>query len=216
VTFIGIDPSLSGTGLAGDITGATATRTVIPGKLTGLARLHYVVKEISNYVQEYTHTAGTEVLIGMEDYTAMSMSAATTPLKELGGCIKLELHRLGFELHKVPRGLFIQNQSQMKKWWFKDGSMAKTSRYLLEVKNITGIDFPDDNQADAWMHMMMLKQQYFLATRPEAWELLVKEQREVLCSMVRSVVKNSPSLARLMKLGDSELMPMFMTAWATP
>jgi len=141
---LGIDQSLSGTGIA--VVEATPTSikpihlATIGSKSTGMQRLDEIVNEILITVEE-----AKPVIICMEDVTRMATSASIIPLTELFAVIKFSLWKRQFPVR-------VQNQSQMKKFNFGQGNVSKDSNYMLRVFDAVNERFSDDNQADAFMH----------------------------------------------------------------
>lgn len=200
--ILGIDQSLTGTGLA--VVKATfpelktVETRIVSSKLKGFSRIEEILMNIKGLVA--THQPS---VIAMEDYTRMANSASLAPLIELASCIKLDLFRLGLE----P---VIQNQSSMKKFAFGDGGTQKDSSYLLRVFDITGQRFPDDNQADAFLHAWLMVEKIWYATGKRNIDDLTAKQRDTLMAMGQKESKLSE--AKFRKLTAHEKLNWFLRA----
>lgn len=199
---IGIDQSLTGTGLA--VVKATfpnlevVETQIVSSKLSGIPRLEEILLSIKNIVVKHGPS-----VIAMEDYTRMANSASLSALIELASCIKLELSRLGLE----P---IIQNQSSMKKFAFGEGNTKKDSAYMLKVFDVTGRRFDDDNAADAYLHAWFLATKiWFLRGQIKLTDIPMK-QRDTLMSMAQKVSKKTDAVFR--KSTDAEKLTWFREA----
>lgn len=151
MAIIGIDQSLTGTGLAvidnsGNLVG---TRIVNTAKLRGVERLAY----ISGKVNEFVNESGERCIAAREGYSFGSKGRATFSLGELGGCVDMGLYK------ERPENLvsyYMIPPTVVKKYCLGSGAAKKDSAYLLLVYNRTGLEFPDDNQADAYMIALTL------------------------------------------------------------
>lgn len=192
--IVGIDQSLSGTGLAAvtsNFPKLTVLGTQIVGsKEKGMRRLEEIVDEIIRFISQHT-----PAVIAMEDFTRMASSSSLVPLIELATIIKYRLYKMGLE----P---IIQNQSSMKKFVFGHGLTEKDSSYLLKVLDITGERFPDDNAADAYLHTWLMAEKIAYATGKRNVHDLPGKQRDTLLAMGQKISKLSD--AKFKKLTDRE------------
>jgi hypothetical protein len=87
-------------------------------------------------------------VISREGYSFASKGRSVFNLGELGGCIDLTLYR-----SEIPNfvSYYVLPPTVVKKFCLGSGSIKKDSGYLLKVYNKFGTEFPDDNQADAFM-----------------------------------------------------------------
>lgn len=146
MAVVGIDQSLTGTGVAqiendGNLVRMQLLKT---GKLRGVERLAHIASQLCVFLEE----VGERFVAAREGYSFGSQGRATFSLGELGGCVDLTLFnsRPGkiVEYYLIPPNVH-------KKYCLGSGAVKKDSSYLLTVLNKTGLEFPDDNQADAYM-----------------------------------------------------------------
>jgi Holliday junction resolvasome RuvABC endonuclease subunit len=201
-TVIGIDQSLTGTGLAvvtaNYPTLEVVTTKIISSKLAGVQRLEEILLGIRTMVAMHKPD-----VVAMEDYTRMASSASLSALIELAGCIKLELSRMGLE----P---VVQNQSSMKKFSFGEGNTKKDSQYMLKVFDATGLRFDDDNAADAYLHAALLATKIWVLRGQFEFSHLPSKQRDTLLSMAQKASKKTDSVFR--KSTDDEKFAWFKEA----
>jgi Holliday junction resolvasome RuvABC endonuclease subunit len=202
---LGIDQSLTGTGLAVvEDHKLVESRTIDSSDYKGMDRLNYVCEQVEQVVRDRQPH-----IIAIEDYARqVRNSQALIPLVELGGCIKWSLYDLDYETgnHAIRAGvkvLMVQNQSQMKKFCLGSGNVQKDSSYLLRVFERFSIRFADDNQADAFMHATMASLVYHAIQGKLQIANLPRNQQEVLIS---SAIKHRKglSLTKALKLPDEE------------
>jgi Holliday junction resolvasome RuvABC endonuclease subunit len=129
---LGLDLSISGTGLAHTVSGDACTH-LIKTKAKGDARL----LEIRTMVRELA--AGAELAL-IEAPTPRSASSVITGM--VHGVVRAELLELG-----VPYGTLMP--SSLKKYATGRGTGDKIPM-ALEAYKRAGLTFPDDNQCDAW------------------------------------------------------------------
>jgi hypothetical protein len=150
--------------------GAMVLETISPaGNQVGHARTSKVVDRVIALVEEHQ-----PVLVVFEGYDYGSSTNNVAQVAEMVGAIRhhLESH-LGFSrgagcghnkrerreaaTHMRVRDklIVIQASGSMKKFNLGTGSAKKDESYLPLVKTCTGIDFVDDNQADAYMHVQL-------------------------------------------------------------
>lgn len=145
---LGIDQSYSGFGLCvmgADGQGA-ATKTSFPAsRSSGVDRLIEVEAWFAGALAAIGHERIAHVC--MEDY-ARSMRNQREEMGELGAVVKMVLRRLG-----VPTGYpTIVSTSALKKFATGSGaSTVKKQQILLAVYKKWGVEYRDDNQADAYV-----------------------------------------------------------------
>ena len=137
-TVVGIDQSLSSTGVAVLFVGATGTThstCAITPKTRGVVRLIEIEQRIKAAIP--TNTA----IVLLEGY-AYQGHGAVFSLGELGGTIKLLVHRLNLRLLIVP-------PTTLKKYVIGSG-IAPKSKMLLGVYKKWGVEFDTDDEADSY------------------------------------------------------------------
>ena len=177
MAIVGIDQSLSGTGVAILNDDGELQKTIIiepPKKLgIGTKRLDY----ISATVVEILRCLDERFVIAREGYSFGSKGRATFSLGELGGAIDLSIFRLAIEnfvtYSVIPPGSW-------KKYCFGIGSVKKDTNYLLQVYKKVGMEFPDDNQADAYMIARTLWAMCMVKRSQEFFENMTIIQKEAL------------------------------------
>jgi Holliday junction resolvasome RuvABC endonuclease subunit len=153
--IVSIDQSLSGTGVCVVDSDRPSQPVHLETVKTDsskpvIDRIVEIVSRIETVVQAHAPT-----IITVEEPTRMAQSAALIPLVELFGSIRYRLRLMGWldgGTRYDEKTVRTQNQSTMKKFSLGDGSKSKDSGYLLAVYQATGIQFKDDNQADAYQH----------------------------------------------------------------
>lgn len=205
-TILGIDQSLSGTGLTAiraNFPNVEVVQTaVISSKKKGFERLEEIISGMKAMVQEINPD-----LVVMEDVTRMAASASLSALVELAGILRLELYRMG-----IPA--VIQNQSSMKKFSFGSGDTKKDSGYMLKVYDSTGERFATDDQADAFLHARLLANIVWIARGEQTFDGLKGYQRDTLLAKARKESKLTDS--KFKKLDNHNLMYWFVTSHGIP
>lgn len=129
--IIGIDPSLTGTGIAAD----GSLVTVRDKAVAGDGRLQLVYDAVT------TVCGGEAVQLAViEDLPIHAHAAGKTGMVQ--GVVRLAL------LHADVRYVLV-TPSTLKKFATGSGNAAKPELRMSLYKR-TGIDLPDDNQVDAW------------------------------------------------------------------
>ncbi|HEY3559719.1 MAG TPA: hypothetical protein VGL05_19755 [Kribbella sp.] len=137
MNVIGIDPSLTATGLAW-ADGSTST-IKYPKYVTGDHRLAFIA-EIVNQVG-FTPMSGSRVdLAVVEDLPTHAHGAGITGMVQ--GVIRMQLIRDGIQYLTIPA-------ATLKKYATGKGNATKPDM-RMEMYKRTGIDLKDDNQVDAW------------------------------------------------------------------
>lgn len=225
---LGIDSSLTGTGLCGldDESGPLARYQVTvshPPSVVGMERIWSIVSAIAAIVDEWKPD-----LIVMEEYAINAANTSClTRLAELGGAIKVDCHQRGYEMgygtwrNKLEKErawvstrsaakLFVsQPRMSMTKFILGRGNIVKDPGkidvYLAEVARCTGHQFPDDNQADAYMHAMMASMLVGVTRGKMPISNLLEHQQASLLDRVRP---KGMSLRKALKLSDDEKLKL--------
>lgn len=196
--YVGIDQSLTGTGIAAVDGGGSLAgmRLISPPKMCnrGVPRLNWITNTILEFILDLEGS----VVTVREGYSYSSKGSSVFDLGELGGCIDLTLYR-----QNAARPHFVVPPSVMKKWALGQGNVKKDTGYLMKVMQKTGVQFPDDNQADAYMHAVTLRAAFMLAGGQMEIEGLSEAKRECFFSTKRMKVEKLTK-AKLKKLSDEE------------
>jgi hypothetical protein len=204
--IIGCDQSLSGTALCGLDNGEEFLRETFDfAGERGFTRIEKIVNRFRGIIDQHDKPE----IIAMEDYSGSQYPGRMIPLVELGGCVKMMLHRAGyiFGVQALNAGarkvVLIQSAMTMKKFMLGAGNVQKDSRYLLTVADKTGIRFDDDNQADAYMHARMAEIVVKVVRGELLMSALPKYQQEALITD-KAAGKVKLSKAKALKLPDAE------------
>jgi len=142
LTIMGLDLSLTGTGLVVIQNGELKRKELIAVKTKGIERLGNILALVKNAVTETTETIGRIDLAVIEDYSFGSRGCAIFSSGELGGVIRLYLY-----LEK--NDFLLVSPATLKKYVAGKGNADKDVM-LKEVFKKWGQDFDDDNIADAY------------------------------------------------------------------
>lgn len=185
-TIIGIDQSLTGTGVSVLKKNKVSYSDVIKtADMRGMERLDYICKSLVKIIEEQT-SLGEEIIVVREGYSYGSFkSSSVFELGELGGIIDMMFYHSD---RKVS--LYVLPPTLWKLMVFGCGNVKKDTQYLLKAYDVTGIKFSDDNIADSYMLI-----QGFLKICGETI-VLNKEQRFSLIS---------PSLRKKHKLTKANI-----------
>lgn len=122
-----------------------ATSYIPTGKLRGLPRIDYIVRRVQALAR------GADLVV-IEGYSFGSHNRAV-PLAELGGCVRLLLHRLAIPYVDVP-------PATLKKWATGSG-VAKKIDMVVVARERFGLEgTTDDNEADAFLLWAMARHHY--------------------------------------------------------
>lgn len=135
---VGLDPSFTGFGVAIQENGNLLIKKIV-SKQTGVQRLIEIRDTILQYVQ------GAD-LVCIEDF-AFSRANQAHNLGGLGWIIRVMMHE-----ENVP--FMVVGTSQVKKFATGRGN-AKKPEVMLGVYKRWGVEFADDNEADAFVLMKM-------------------------------------------------------------
>lgn len=165
--FIAIDQSLRATGVC--VVDETGERlrlgTIDTSGLHTVDAIAKVAQTVERLIREFR-----PIYVTVEEPTRMAASASLVTLCELFGVIRYVAVCNGYPCcdDKYPatgRWLKVQNQSTMKKFVLGNGGISKDSAYMLAVFKATGVEFEDDNQADAAMHGMTVLRAWQIVSR---------------------------------------------------
>lgn len=133
---IGIDPSLASTGLA-FVNGSTSR--VRPGDRVGVERLDF----IASTVREVLFLQMPELVV-IEGYSFGSAGRGVVQMGEVGGALRLELHRAGVRWIALP-------PPTVKKYATGKGNSGKPEM-LISARDRLGYEGFNDDEADAlWL-----------------------------------------------------------------
>jgi Holliday junction resolvasome RuvABC endonuclease subunit len=144
VNVLGLDLSLTGTGVATPDGGTRTLHTV----LRGLDRLRFLRSEIRELADP---ADGTVDLVAIEGYSMGTQRQASHAhaLGELGGVIRLMLHDLGVPTVDIP-------PASVKKYATGKGNANKNDMLLAAVKRLN-YEGNSNDEADAlWLRAMTL------------------------------------------------------------
>jgi Holliday junction resolvasome RuvABC endonuclease subunit len=152
--ILALDLSLTASGCCGP----SGEIRLIKPKTRGAERLAQIVDEI------HDQALGVDLVL-LEDYSYGSKGSAIFQIGELGGCVRLELHRLGLPWTAVP-------PSCLKIYATGSGTSNKI-KMATAAATRAGLEFPDDNACDAWWLWQMGLARYdighpALVTMPKA------------------------------------------------
>jgi len=203
--YVGIDQSLTGTGIcvvdkSGDI---VKMRLIAPPKKfsRGVPRLDFICRSILEFIADLQGSVATV----REGYSYGSKGRSVFDLGELGGCIDLSLfmRRRVDPPEETRTRHFVVSPSVMKKWSLGQGDVKKDTSYLMKVLQKTGIQFPDDNQADAYMHARALRAVFMIFEGTMGIGELTEVQRECFFSGARMKAEKLTK-SKLKKLENEE------------
>lgn len=145
--YLGIDQSLTATALVGiDVHGGLMVKKLFdtPGaKLSGVDRLRHIQLGIQRWLEQVEDTGYDIQHICMEDY-AFATKFNREAMGEVGGAVKLALRTV---LPSPLRYPTIVNVQSLKKFV---GAGQKKQQVLLGIYRKWGVEFTDDNLADAY------------------------------------------------------------------
>jgi Holliday junction resolvasome RuvABC endonuclease subunit len=136
-SIIGIDPSLTATGLA-LATGETWTAN--DRSYSGDDRLDYIYRSVHTIAQAHNETGDPLALAVVEDLPVHAKSAGLTGMAQ--GVVRLALRQTLVPYILIPA-------ATLKKYATGKGNATKPDM-RMELYRRTGLDLRDDNQVDAW------------------------------------------------------------------
>lgn len=135
---MGLDLSLTGTGVVIlDRAGSPVHAETISCKFQGMERLAFIRGSVASLLSRHS-----PLLTCVEGYSFSSRQSHAHALGELGGVIRLLLHRNGFIYHDIP-------PSTLKKFVTGKGNAMK-DEVMMNVYKRWGFEAKDNNQADAY------------------------------------------------------------------
>ena len=194
--FIGIDQSLSATGVCvvNDVGRVIESKVIKTGKLRGVERLKYIVNEIEHIIVGIQD----DITVVREGYSYGSRGH-TFELGELGGVIDLSLYCDDSE-YKISE--YIVPPTVWKGFILGNGSTKKDTSYLFNVYKKTGIEFNDDNAADAYMLVHYFNAIQDIVSGDVSIDSLTAKQKE--CSISSKIrKKHKVTKANILKLDDN-------------
>lgn len=142
--YVGLDPSLTGSGVAA--VGAGMDRTwLIKPKKTGVDRLIEIMFTLGDLFVDINTQGNTIVDVAMED--TVRASYASTVLGELAAVVKLTCHSSLYDQARYP----LKVPPAMVKKYATGRGNAKKIEVVLSVYKHFGKEFKDDNEADAYV-----------------------------------------------------------------
>lgn len=139
--FLGIDQSLTGTGICALLGhDVYETQLIRPKQLRGAERLLFIARQITEFIAQ---KGGPEAftLAAIEGY-AFGATGKVFQLGEVGGVVRLVLRQ-----HEVP--FIVVGPQKLKKWITGSGGGSK-GVIMAHLRDKFGIMFADDNEADAY------------------------------------------------------------------
>ena len=210
--ILGIDQSLKATGLCltTNELEIKAIMTLDTAEMHNFQRIGIIVKAVEDL---YGRLLGMEQAIAVrEGYSYQSRTNSAFQLGELGGCIN---QILASQLLAVMP--LILPPTTVKLLTLGDGGIKKDSAYLMKVLKITGKEFADDNQADAFL---LCKAGFLLYSIISSQDctgivagLTVEQKNGLIPPVVRK--RNKLTEAKVKKLTASELQKFVCQAMAT-
>lgn len=179
--YIGIDPSLTATGivvLTEDQPGHNAL-LISPGKRRGTQRLDYLRRKTIAFLRSCRSGAGEncEPPVFLEGYSFGSRGQGAISLGEWGGVLRLTLRDLQFPFVDIA-------PAQVKKYVTGKGNSKKPEIAVAAYKK-WGFEFSDDNLTDAAVLAKMCED--FSREHPEEMDDLAQYQRAILEKLQESV-----------------------------
>jgi crossover junction endodeoxyribonuclease RuvC len=142
-TIIGIDASLTGTGVAVIDNGKMKNHERIESKQTGVRRLIEIESRLKYIIDSQLLVNTKTDMVVIEEYAWGAKGRATYQIGELGGVIRRMLH------HQMVRWIEV-NPSHVKKFAAGSGN-AKKEQVLMQVYKRWGIEFATSDEADAFV-----------------------------------------------------------------
>lgn len=139
--LVGVDPSLTSTGMA-----TNEGTFTISTKLKGMERIDFIVNEFSNALNCIV-----DPVVAIEGYAMAKQSSHAHAQGELGGALRLHMHRSGIPYVEIP-------PTNRAKFATGKGNAGK-SEVVSTVSALTGIVWTGsgaDDECDAWVLREML------------------------------------------------------------
>lgn len=169
MSVMGIDPSLTSTGLA-VLHGDEAETRAVSSKRKGIERIEDLMDWLMEAAEE-SHPS----LVAIEGYAFGARGRAVFDLAEFGGVLRYRLWRSGWPYIDVP-------PSMVKKFATSRGN-AKKDEIMLAVYKRWGMEFHTSDEADAYVLARIA------LALTEGDRNLTEFQREVIKSLSKEMVK---------------------------
>lgn len=175
--YLGVDPSLNGTGLCSitDDGSVVHLATVDPGEARSEARLDIVERAVKSFLDQ----GG--AVVAIEAYAYHAVGDQVFQLGEVGGVVRLLAFRSG-----IP--YFVVNPMLLKK--FATGSSSAEKDDMIAAAKALGARPGDDNQADAFF----LARVALVSARPTATKF--RRELEVVHRLRNPPPKKNPRRVR--------------------
>lgn len=198
--ILGLDPSLSGTGIAlidfKDGKSKIQAIETVKTKNTGALRLIDIKKKISSYLEDPMIQA-----ISKENYAFAAQGRATFSLGELGGIISVLACEKGFVQGK---NFHVIHCTSWRKFLLGKGNLKKDTSYLMTMQKAFGISFLDDNQSDAYCLAVMGGYIHSIRNGLMKFSDLTENQQICLLDLKKLQERNLTQITGLKKLSDEE------------
>lgn len=145
---IGIDQSLTSSGVCildfNPLKKSAAIHCMetIKSPNKGVQRLVDIRKRVGNFLED----TSIEVF-ARENYAFSVQSRSTFSMGELGGVLDTLAYDRGF---KASKNFYLIHNTTWKKFFLGKGNVKKDTNYLVTMNKRFGIEFKDDNCADAY------------------------------------------------------------------
>lgn len=150
--ILAIDQSLTSSGICLLREGGHESLSLTPENITGVPRLQWIVTKFRALLDTYTPN-----VIVMEGYSFGSNQSRSHALGELGGVLRLTVNAFNRDF---PTTLYVVPPTSLKKFTTGKGN-SKKQEVLLNIYKRWGIEFSDDNQADAFALAMFASQLHY-------------------------------------------------------
>lgn len=186
VFYIGIDPSLTSTGVAvWSANGVTTQSIKPPVKMRGARRLEFLLASITELFGDVSQK-GVIGAVGIEGY-AFSRANQAHAKGEWGGVLRLYLHQ-------QQRPTYEISPSGLKKFATGNGTASKSAMVLSAYKRFNADLSASDDEADAlWLAYMSFAYHSRLAGNSDAVPELTLRQKaslEKVANLTNTVIRN--------------------------
>lgn len=143
---LGVDQSLSGTGIALiDFTPKKIkihAMETVRSKNFGAERLIDIRKKVAAYLEDTMLQC-----VVRENYAFAARGRATFSIGEVGGVLDVLMHERNFVR---DNNYYIVHNTSWRKFLIGQGRLHKDTQYLMTMYKKLGVEFKDDNQSDAY------------------------------------------------------------------
>lgn len=159
--ILGIDQSITSTGICLTTNDLEIVKidTLLSGKRRGVYLLDFLRESIDEYIGLAN---GQPLVVAREGYSYQSNTNNAFQTGEIGGFISYCCF-----IHGNVFDMFVFPPTTVKKFCLGTGSKEKDTGYLLKVFKETGIEFVDDNQADAFLLALTAKKMLSIEANAE-------------------------------------------------